>query len=622
MMKFEVDFFRDEVRSGFYVPTAIKQAWAAGLNVLLEIDRVCKKHEITYFLDWGSMLGSVRHKGFIPWDDDVDICMLREDYRHFRDVADDELPEGYRFHDYERSEDHWTFPVGVVNREKICYEPEYLNANYNFPWLVGVDIFVKDHLYDDDAKEKERDDELMHIFTVADQIVNNQIKPDVKKYWLREFEQRHGIRFSRKDDIRQTGIELFRLAEALMGQVKKDESGRIGQIYPDILRGRKPLPSECYEKAVYIPFEELSLPVACGYDMIMTNNYGDYMCIHKGGGSHNYPYYEAQREELQKQADFQLPEYKYDPATKRQGDGEEAYRASLKGMCEECLAHFDELYTALCHPDTTADEQTGILEESQQLAADLGELVDTVKGAESETAGKVSEGLQAYCDGIYELYVIITGQQDGDSKTVTEQLGSKLDQMKKIISNEIINRKEVLFLATDPKLWSGFGKLYESEINAGADVTVLALPVKFKDCYGRIKDTETEEEIYPDAVRITPWESYDISLHYPDRVYIQDAYDGENPCLSIPPQYYSSNIRDLCRELILVPALIPDEFTAADTKEMYNMKSYVTVPGVVYADKVLLAAPWLKQRYLDKLCAWAGEETRPYWDSKLDVTQQ
>ncbi|SFL40782.1 lipopolysaccharide cholinephosphotransferase [Lachnospiraceae bacterium KH1T2] len=94
-MKIDADFFRDEVRNGFYIPAPIKQAWAANLEVLAEIDRICIKYNIEYFADWGTLLGAVRHGGFVPWDDDLDIGMKRAEYVKFRAVADKELPDNY-----------------------------------------------------------------------------------------------------------------------------------------------------------------------------------------------------------------------------------------------------------------------------------------------------------------------------------------------------------------------------------------------------------------------------------------------------------------------------------------------------------------------------------------------
>ena len=73
-MEFAKDYFEDEVRNGFYIPGIMKRCWAASIEVMGEIDRICKKYNISYFLDSGTLLGAKRHGGFIPWDDDLDIA--------------------------------------------------------------------------------------------------------------------------------------------------------------------------------------------------------------------------------------------------------------------------------------------------------------------------------------------------------------------------------------------------------------------------------------------------------------------------------------------------------------------------------------------------------------------
>lgn len=65
-MLFHNSFFEDEIRDGFFVPSEMKRAWAAELEVLSEIDKICKKHNIKYFADWETLLAAVRHEGFIP----------------------------------------------------------------------------------------------------------------------------------------------------------------------------------------------------------------------------------------------------------------------------------------------------------------------------------------------------------------------------------------------------------------------------------------------------------------------------------------------------------------------------------------------------------------------------
>ena len=280
-----IDFFRDEVRNGFYIPTAVKQSWACCLDVLAEIDRICTAHDIEYYADWGTLLGAVRHGGIIPWDDDVDICMKRDDYIKFRAVADDELPSEYVIHDYERHEDHWLFLSRVVNNAHYGFTEDFLNSHYNFPWLASVDIFVKDYLYDDSQKEKERCDEIMHILVIAENYINK--------------------------GEREKAIELYKKAERVMGRVPRNKSNTIGQIFPWILKGQHGEPKACYEPAIRLPFEDTTIPVPSHYHELLSKRYGNYLEVHKGAAGHNYPAFDNQRKAFEEATGEKLPAFTY-----------------------------------------------------------------------------------------------------------------------------------------------------------------------------------------------------------------------------------------------------------------------------------------------------------------------
>lgn len=75
--------------------TALRKAQNISFDILIEFDRVCKKNNLTYWIDFGTLLGAVRHKGFIPWDDDIDLSMPVDDYNMFMALGQKELSDGY-----------------------------------------------------------------------------------------------------------------------------------------------------------------------------------------------------------------------------------------------------------------------------------------------------------------------------------------------------------------------------------------------------------------------------------------------------------------------------------------------------------------------------------------------
>lgn len=176
-MKISNSYLEDEVREGFFVPSIMKRAWAIELEILQEIDKLCQRHGISWFAEWGTLLGAVRHKGFIPWDDDIDIVMMRNDYEHFLRVSH-ELPEGYKVLNIRNHPDYWYFLAKVVAKPRICFEEEHLEKYYGFPYIVGIDVYVKDYMYAEKQKEEDRITLAKYILKVADSIDTPQMPYD------------------------------------------------------------------------------------------------------------------------------------------------------------------------------------------------------------------------------------------------------------------------------------------------------------------------------------------------------------------------------------------------------------------------------------------------------------
>ncbi len=121
--------------------TDLKKLQDAEYEVLLEIRRICEKYNITYYLSGGTYLGAVRHKGFIPWDDDMDIAIPRTDFIRFANVVKDELPKGMEYKSFD-TDPVYHHPFPRITNNKI----HVLNHSYTIPrkepsW---VDIFPLD----------------------------------------------------------------------------------------------------------------------------------------------------------------------------------------------------------------------------------------------------------------------------------------------------------------------------------------------------------------------------------------------------------------------------------------------------------------------------------------------
>lgn len=112
------------------------------VEILKEIDRICKKNDINYFLDSGTALGAVRHKGFIPWDDDIDIGMTRENYNKFLEIAEKELQDKFILQSIEKTENYPAPYAKVRNKNTLYMSHAWKRLKLNQG--IWVDIFPYD----------------------------------------------------------------------------------------------------------------------------------------------------------------------------------------------------------------------------------------------------------------------------------------------------------------------------------------------------------------------------------------------------------------------------------------------------------------------------------------------
>lgn len=298
-LDFPEEYFEDEVREGFLVECKMKCAWAAQLEVLKEIDRICTKHGIRYFADSGTLLGAVRHKGYIPWDDDVDIAMLRDDYQRFLAIAPGELERGeWKILDLE--EGFRELFCRVVNSTIYNSGKERLLRFHGCPYVVGVDIFPLDYVPIDKAEEevwyllaKSLHSLLRNVMTLGEELVIKEMGADLQK-----LEEICRIKLREKNLEKQLRILLNEVIQMYAGE-KAEELEYI--VYDLRNEGKRcKYQRDWYEGSRRIPFENIMIPVPNGYDGILRALYGDDYMVPKRELAHDYPFYKKQDLELAK----------------------------------------------------------------------------------------------------------------------------------------------------------------------------------------------------------------------------------------------------------------------------------------------------------------------------------
>ena len=604
MLQFPEKYFEDEVRDGFYVPSMIKRAWATELDVLNEVDRICGKYNISYYAEWGTLLGVIRHSGFVPWDDDLDIGMRREDYVKFCKVAPGEFADGFQIINFKTNKDFHHFLARVVCKNRICFEDEHLRRYHGFPYLAGLDIYVHDNVSPDKEAQERCEKTAEYIVAAADAIEAGQMSAYDELEAITRINRICGIDIKIIEDKCQERIDLYQAAEKVFASFNNEKCDEMTQVMPYSLYGHHMrIPVRYYERLVRVPFENTTIPVPVGFDAMLKSRYGDYMKLVRNAGGHDYPFYESQKKQLEALMDFKLPEYEYDGKKAVRTDdsnGMAGYRRILK----DCLDNIAEQIEEIGHKQKCTEIRE-MLVDIQQAVIDMGNLIEQVKGEGTESV----KNLEHFCDVIYAVY------QGKDSNIETEY-----NNVRKVIEKDIIEKKEVLILVSRYSEWKYIENIWNcAHKQVNTEVTAAVFPYFYKEYDGSIKKTVSELNCYLPEINAIDAEQYDIAMHHPDVIYIQNPFDNENKAIGIDGKYYSDRLKQHTGRLVYIQSFELEEFTEANEREYKNMSSFCTVPGVVNADEIYVQSDNMRDMYIKKLVEFAGENTRTIWENKIHV---
>lgn len=291
-MEFDKDYFKGEVREGFYVEEKMKCAWAGQIEVIKEIERICKKHGLKYFAAYGTMLGAVRHNGFIPWDDDTDLFMLRDDYEQFCGVVGQEASEGYELLNIYTTPDYTEIFARLINGREISFLPERL-LKFHCPYVLGVDIFPLDFLPRDEDEASLQKDLYQFVMQVK---VRAEKKKEIEEEWLRQIEQLCNVKIKEDKPLLQ---QLMILMDRLSSLYHRDESDEVTLVHSYVNGFCRKMKKEWFEKEIWMPFENTQLPVPQGYDECLKVLYGKNYMIPRQFELHDYPFYAKQDKMIQ-----------------------------------------------------------------------------------------------------------------------------------------------------------------------------------------------------------------------------------------------------------------------------------------------------------------------------------
>lgn len=259
------DFLKAETLCDYEVSVLLKKIWAVELDLLREFKRVCEKHHLKWYATFGTLLGAVRHKGFIPWDDDFDVMMPREDYEKLTKEYASEFKYPY-FLQTPYTDKEYCFSFAKLRNSNTSFISEGF-VESEMQQGIFFDIFPMDESMEEGRKE--RKEKIASILKKCSAYMSRNNKYIFNKHT----EVAKDMMFSPDDNIR--------LYDEIQNIAQNSEAGKASWYSTETITmcetERKSWPKHCFEETVELPFCNMTVLAPAGYDEILTRTYGDYM---------------------------------------------------------------------------------------------------------------------------------------------------------------------------------------------------------------------------------------------------------------------------------------------------------------------------------------------------------
>lgn len=241
------------------------------LSLTKEVDRICRKNNITYCLIGGSTIGAVRHKGFIPWDDDMDIGFLREDYNRFLAACKNDLNSDYFIQTCDTDENYIYAHAKLVIKHTVFIEEGHEKTKE----IKGIfiDLFPFDHV----AKNKKDKERQKHRIYLCQKLLRQKCKIADSPSW--SIKQ---IIFARCLSAVSVFISKKTIMRVLLRTMTKynEENGPLIANMSGLYGFEKEtIPAQYFEELIEVPFENEQFYIMKEYDAYLKHIYGDYMVL-------------------------------------------------------------------------------------------------------------------------------------------------------------------------------------------------------------------------------------------------------------------------------------------------------------------------------------------------------